>query len=281
MINMKDKLFLTLKGFIFGLANIIPGVSGGTIALTMGIYEDLIKAISNILKEFKNSMSILIPFGIGTALAILSMSKVINFTLDKYPTATILFFVGLILGGIPLIFKKLKVKKQKSINIILSIITFSIVIILAVIGSNTSSVNLSNLNILSYILLFLVGVVAAASMVIPGISGSFMLMLLGFYKPIIKVVADLTNFDNLLHNLLVLIPFGLGVVFGIIFIAKLLEYLFSKYKTLTYYAIFGFLIASVVTLIMKIDFTHSIPELLVGIILLVIGLIIGYKLGDD
>lgn len=98
---MKNKLIIALKGFVFGIANIIPGVSGGTIALTMGIYEDLISSISNIFKKFKNSMAILIPFFIGAVLSIVLLSKIINFTLTKYPTPTIIFFVGLILGGIP------------------------------------------------------------------------------------------------------------------------------------------------------------------------------------
>ena len=88
---MKNKLIIALKGFVFGIANIIPGVSGGTIALTMGIYEDLISSISNIFKKFKNSMAILIPFFIGAVLSIVLLSKIINFTLTKYPTPTIIF----------------------------------------------------------------------------------------------------------------------------------------------------------------------------------------------
>lgn len=280
---MKEKILLILKGFIFGIANIIPGVSGGTIALTMGVYEDLITSISNILSSFKKSMSILIPFFFGTVLAILSMSKVINYTLDKYPTQTILFFVGLILGGIPLIYKHLNIKKNKKIkktNMALCIVTFIFVIVLALLGGGSGNYDISNPNIITMILLFLVGAVAAASMVIPGISGSFVLMLLGFYKPIIGVVSDLTSINHLVHNLMILIPFGLGVVIGIVLIAKLLEYLFNKYPLQTYFAIFGFIIASVITLLMTIK-SVSVSEIIVGLILLVIGGVIGYKLGDE
>lgn len=280
---MKEKILLILKGFIFGIANIIPGVSGGTIALTMGVYEDLITSISNILSSFKKSMSILIPFFFGTVLAILSMSKVINYTLDKYPTQTILFFVGLIIGGIPLIYKHLNIKKNKKIkktNIALCIITFVFVIGLALLGGGSSNYDVSNPNIVTMILLFLVGAIAAASMVIPGISGSFVLMLLGFYKPIIATVSDLTSMNHLTTDFMILIPFGLGVVIGIVLIAKLLEYLFNKYPLQTYFAIFGFIIASVITLLMTIKST-SISEIVVGSILLLIGGVIGYKLGDE
>ena len=92
---MKDKLKIGLKGFVFGVANIIPGVSGGTIALTMGIYEDLISSISNIRKDFKKSMALLVPFLIGAVLSILLLSKVINFCLDRFPNPTILLFLGI------------------------------------------------------------------------------------------------------------------------------------------------------------------------------------------
>ena len=116
---MKKKLLLFLKGCVFGVANIIPGVSGGTIALTMGIYEDLIKAISNIRKKFKKSMALLIPFGLGAIASILLLSKVIKFCLDRYETPTILFFLGLIIGGIPLITKNVKGRKFKATYMLL------------------------------------------------------------------------------------------------------------------------------------------------------------------
>ena len=280
---MKEKILLILKGFVFGIANIIPGVSGGTIALTMGVYEDLISSISNILSDFKKSMSILIPFFLGTGIAILSMSKVINYTLTNYPTPTILFFVGLILGGLPLIYRNLNIKKGKKIkptNILLSIITFSFVIGLAVIGGGNGNFDVSNPSILTMILLFIVGCVAAASMVIPGISGSFVLMLLGFYKPVIATIDDLTSMNHLVNDFLILIPFGLGVVIGLVLISKLLEYLFNKYKLQTYFAIFGFVIASIITLLMTVK-PCSVIQIVIGIILLVIGAFIGYKLGDE
>ena len=103
-----NKLMYFIKGFFFGIANIIPGVSGGTIAITMGIYEDLIGSISNFFKDPKKSIKYLLPIGIGAAISILVMSKVISFALSKYPAPTTLFFIGLIVGGIPLIFNKVK-----------------------------------------------------------------------------------------------------------------------------------------------------------------------------
>lgn len=279
---MKNNIILMLKGAVFGVANIIPGVSGGTIALTMGVYEDFISSISNFLKKPKKSLKFLLPFGIGAALSILLMSKLISFCLDKFPLPTTLFFVGLILGGVPLLTKKVRKKKVKKTNLGLFALTFSIVMLMFFMKSGNNLVNLANPNLLMYLILGLVGMIAAATMIIPGVSGSFVLMLLGFYEPIVNTVGDLTNFSNLGHNLLILVPFGLGVVLGMILIAKLIEYLFKKYEIPTYYAILGFVIASIITLVIGAFSTKIIlAHLLVGIITLAVGTLAGYKLGDE
>lgn len=279
---MKDKIIYIIKGFFFGIANVIPGVSGGTIAITMGIYEELIGSISNFFKDPKKSIKYLIPIGIGAVLSILSMSKLISYSLDKYPAPTTLFFIGLIIGGIPLLTRKVKNEKVKPLNIILFLITFGIVMAMTFMGSGTNELDFSNINLLNIILLLLIGMVAAGTMVIPGISGSFVLMLIGAYKPIIGVVGDLTNFSNLTYNLSVLAPFGIGVVIGIIGIAKILEYLFKNFEVQTYYAVLGFIIASIIALITGIiGVKVSTMELVIGIILFIVGTIIGYKLGEE
>ena len=279
---MKDKLILVIKGFFFGIANVIPGVSGGTIAITMGVYEEMIDIISHFFKDLKKSLSFVIPFGIGAVLSILLMSKVISFCLDKYPFSTKLFFIGLILGGIPLIAKKVKNSKIKPLNIILFLITFSIIIGIAFMKEGNYAVSLSNMNIGMYIVLFLVGIVAAATMVIPGVSGSFVLMLLGFYEPIIKTISNITKLNLLGTNISILLPFGLGILIGIVLVAKILEFLFNKYEVPTYYAILGFIIASIFTLSFSLfGVSISLMQVLIGILLFVLATIIGYKLGDE
>lgn len=276
---MKDKILLFLKGFVFGIANIIPGVSGGTLALTMGIYEDLISSISNIFKKFKRSMSFLIPFALGAVVSIISLSKVIDFCLDKYKTLTIVFFIGLIIGGIPLLFKNINVKKITIPKALVFIITFSLILIITYIKSGTTNVTLNN-NMISYLKLFGVGIVSAATMVIPGVSGSFVLMLMGYYQPILKVINNITSFNNVTNNIILLIPLGIGVVVGILLITKLLEYLFTKYKEITYYGIIGFLFASIITLVLSISLPSTFIEIVLSLLLLVIGYFLGNKLGD-
>lgn len=277
---MKENIILIVKGFFVGIANIIPGVSGGTLAITLGIYERLIGAISHLFKNFKENLKFLIPIAIGAVLSILLLSKVISFCLDKYTLATILFFIGLILGGIPLLNKKIKGKYKNVSNIIIFLITFSFVIGLGFM-SGEGVVSFDNMNIVNYVLLFLVGVVAAATMIIPGVSGSFVLMLLGYYKPIIDTISSLTKFDNIINNMLILVPFGIGVLVGIVAISKLLEYLFKKFETKTYFGVMGFVLASIITIFMGAEgLVFSVPQLLIGIVLLSVGFLVAYKLGD-
>ena len=277
---MKNKIKLFLKGFVFGIANIIPGVSGGTLALTMGIYEDLISSISNIFKKFKRSMSFLIPFILGAIISIISLSKVIDICLTKYETLTIIFFIGLIIGGIPLLFKNINIKKITIPKFLVFLLTFLFILIITYLKTGDSNDILRN-NISSYTKLFGVGLIASATMVIPGISGSFVLMLIGYYQPILKVINNITSLNNVFNNILLLIPLGLGIVVGILLITKILEYLFTKYKEITYYGIIGFLIASIITLIISISLPKTIIEIILSIILFIIGYFIGNRLGDE
>lgn len=278
---MKDKLFLILKGFLLGIANIIPGVSGGTLALTLGIYQDLIGAISHLFKNLKKNLKFLISLGIGMVIAILLGSKVITFCLDKFALPTTLFFIGLIVGGIPLLTKKVKGRRLKPLNLAVFLLTFGIVMIMTFLNAGNNAVDLSNMSVIQFILLMIVGMVAAATMVIPGVSGSFVLMLLGYYKPVMATLGNLTDFSLLGHNILVLAPFGIGLLIGIVGIAKLIEFLLKKYEIPTYYGIIGFVTASVIGLgIGLVGVPTTTLQVLAGLVLFVIAFIIGYKLGD-
>lgn len=279
---MKDKLILMIKGFILGIANIIPGVSGGTLAITLGIYEELINTISHIFSNLKKNLAFIIPIGVGGVLSILLLSKLLNYTLENYPVPTTLFFVGLIVGGVPLIYKKVANEKKSKGNIIAFIITFLLIIFLTFTKNGLGDVSLNEINIGMTFILFLVGVITAATMVVPGISGSFVLMLLGFYKPILNTVSSITNLELLSNNMSILIPFGIGVLIGIILIAKLIEFLLKKYEIITYYAILGFIISSILVLIIGVfDNKFGVIELIIGLVLFIVGNIVGYKLGDE
>ncbi len=277
-------IILVIKGFFIGLANVIPGVSGGTIALIVGLYEKIINTISHFTKNIKENILFILPIGIGMLLSILISSGIIDSSYNNFPLATTLFFVGLVLGGVPFSYKKIKNKKNIS-NWFIFLITFSLVIIMSLLsGDSSSEVSLTSLGLFDYLKLFIVGVIASGTMIIPGISGSLVMMLLGYYYPIISLVKDLTHFNNLGNNILLALVFGIGLIVGIIGFAKLIELLFKKYENKTYYGVFGFISASVFAIplstFLKINYTLVPLELVVGLLLIVIGFIISSRLGD-
>ena len=144
---------------------------------------------------------------------------------------------------------------------------------------DAKDVDFTNIDAIGYIILFIVGAIAAITMVVPGISGSFVLMLIGYYKPIVKTVSDLTHFNNIIHNLCILIPFGFGVLFGIISVSKLIKYCLKKYPEQTYSSIVAFVLSSVVLIIYPLlNASASITELIVGIVLLLMGSMLTYKM---
>lgn len=286
---MKDNLVLVVKGFIMGIANIIPGVSGGTLALILGIYEDFIGAISHFFSNFKKNICFLAPIAIGILLAIASLSRVIDYSYKHYPIPTSLFFVGLVIGGIPMLYSKVKGKKEvkQASSYLIFLLTFALVIFMAcssLIFGEGLKVSLSNMGFVNYLLLFLVGVIAAATMVIPGVSGSLVLMLLGYYYPVIAVIKEFTSLKNIGSNIFILGVFGIGVLLGIVLISKLIEFLFNKYETKTYFGVLGFIIASIIAIpistMLNIKVSFDIIQILIGIIFLVFGYTISYKLGE-
>ena len=274
---MKKNITLFIKGFIIGIANVIPGVSGGTLAITLGIYEDLIRILSNFNKNIKKNIAFIIPIALGAVASLLCLSKLITYCLNKFEIQSVLFFIGLILGGLPLILKKAKLKKFKLLNVIVFLLTFGLILFFTFLKGNTSAVNLNHLTVIKEIILFLVGCIAAATMVIPGISGSFILMLVGYYKPIVSTISDLTNFNHLFHNILVLAPFGIGVVIGIVLISKLIEYLFKNHEHLTYSGILGFILASIISILVNVS-AFNMFSCGIGLIFMAIGFIISYKI---
>lgn len=283
-------IMLVIKGFIMGIANIIPGVSGGTLALILGIYEEFIGAISHLFSNLKKNICFLIPIAIGMVLAILSLSHVIDYSYKHFPIPTCLFFVGLVLGGIPMLLNKVKGKKEtkKISSYIIFLLTFALVIVMAcsdLIFGEGLKVSFNNMNLISYILLFLVGVVAAATMVIPGVSGSLVLMLLGYYYPVIAVIKEFTKFKNLGENIIILGTFGIGILVGIVLISKLIEFLFKKYEVKTYFGVLGFIVASVIAIplstLLEGSLVFSIPQILIGLIFATLGIGISYKLGGE
>ncbi len=257
----KDSLILFVKGFILGVANIIPGVSGGTLAVSLGLYEKILDAIGSFFKNFKKNIGFLIPIILGILVALISTSKLVSYALANFKAQTIFLFVGLIFGGTSLLMKKTRGKGNIT-NFIIFFITFFVVIALSFVKVDIFNISFINMTILDYVLLIAIGFLASSSMVIPGISGSFVLMIFGYYEKIINTIANLINLKELGANLLILVPFGIGVLLGIIFMAKLITALIKKYEVKTYFGIMGFVLSSVVILILQIGkFTYNFSNI--------------------
>ena len=276
-------IFEIIKGIFIGVANIIPGVSGGTMAVSMGVYDKLIGSINRIFKEFKKSFLTLLPLAIGMVVGIGAFSFILPYSLTHYAFPTCMCFAGLIVGGIPEIINntsdalKKENKKLNPVHIIafLLLIAFAVWMALANGDANTNAETL-DINFVNIIILFAIGLVAAATMIIPGVSGSLILMILGYYTAIMSSISGaltaLKDMDigALMHYVLILLPFAIGCVLGIILISKLISWLFKRFESVTYCAILGLITASPFAIFYKMtNATFGPVSIIVGIVLFV------------
>ena len=270
------------KGAVIGIANIIPGVSGGTMAVTMCIYDKLIYCLTHLFKEFKKSIKFLIPILLGAAVALVAGSFGIEFLFRKFPVPTNLFFIGLILGGLPMMTKKVKGQKIKVGHMISLLVFFALVVVMGLMGDKEGRAVDLSFNFLNVIILFIVGVIASATMVIPGVSGSMVLLLLGFYNPIILSLTS-GDFAGVLQGCGILVPFGLGVVIGIFAIAKLIEIIFEKFPLYANWAIIGLIVASPFAIIFNNPASFSgvtVLTVVSSVITFAVGSFVALKLGE-
>lgn len=276
-----------LKGMVIGIANIIPGVSGGTMMVSMGIYDKLIHCITHLFSEFKKSVLFLIPIAIGMGIAIIASSFGLEWLFAHYPVQTNLLFIGLVLGGLPAIWKNIKGSSVRAGHVIAGLLFFVLVVGLALMGEREGNAASMTFNLINVIKLFGVGIVASATMVIPGVSGSMMLLLMGYYNPILTSINDfirsLVAFDvqGILVGCGVLVPFGIGVVAGIFAIAKLIEIIFAKFPLYAYWAIVGLIIASPFAILLMGTYPKvTVISIVTGIICLAAGFLAAMKLGE-
>lgn len=277
-----------LRGAVIGLANIIPGVSGGTMMVSMGIYDTIIGCINTLFKDFKRCIKVLWPYVLGMGLGILGLAKLITWLLGTFPLQTNLTFIGLIFGGLPVILLKTKDEKKGIAGVIAFVAAFALVIFLQILGEGNGQDAALTLSFGQLIILFVMGVIASATMVIPGVSGSMMLMLLGYYNPVVGTVSRMVdallalNIAEILSCCAVLVPFGIGVVVGIFAIAKLIEVLLGRFPGPTYCAILGLVAASPVAILMAMDYSGvTLLTWGIGAICFAVGFAAAYKLGGE
>lgn len=261
-----ENIILFIKGLIIGVCKIIPGFSGSMVMMIFGLYERAIKAITNFFDDVVGNIKFLLAIGSGIGIAIILMSKIIQLALTHYYFIVVCFFGGLILGGIPSLFKELKGTYSKS-NIFLFFLFFVLATLLSFIDSNAQSSITGNAFIM-----FIIGIIDAATMIIPGISGTAVLMALGLYNILLEMLSNLSNFTLIISNLKAIIPFGLGLLVGGWFFIKLMDHLLTNYKIKTYWVITALALSCIILMFTKIfENPYSSRDIIIGFILLIIG----------
>ncbi|GAB4075063.1 DUF368 domain-containing protein [Barrientosiimonas marina] len=226
------------RGMLMGASDTIPGVSGGTIAVVLGIYDQLIAAINGFLsKDWKKQLGFLIPLGLGIAAAIFSLSHIITWLFKTYPGPIQFFFLGLILGVLPFLFNKAEAKTPFQIQHYLLLIASVVFVGLLGFLDPTRGDIIENLSSAAYIRLFFSGVVASSALVLPGISGSLMFMILGTFATVMGAVSQL--------QLDVLAVTGAGIVIGIVLMTKIVSYFLNNFYTGMFAVVIGMVIGSV------------------------------------
>lgn len=259
----KDSIILALKGILIGIGNAIPGVSGGTIAVVMKIYDRLIGSITiNIKKLFKN-MPFLIPVGIGMVIGIFLTSVALEQLFENYNVPTQLTFLGLIVGSLPLVFVECKKeqKKIRPVNLIPFMIGLAFMLFLLLAGDGEPMFKGGALSFRDVVLYIIMGFIAAVTMIIPGVSGSMVMKIFGAYDSVISAVANL--------EIPVLICFGAGAVIGVFVAAKVIDVLIKKYRQGVYCLIIGLIVGSVPH-IFPAEFRFD-AQGIIGIILFFVG----------
>lgn len=226
------------RGFFMGISDLIPGVSGGTIAFILGIYDELLASISGFFsRDWKKYIGFLLPLGIGIGVTLLLFSRVIEFLLKNYNEPTQFFFMGLILGVLPFITKQAGVKKNFKWTHFLLILLLGVALASTAFIKPLDTTPITTLTATNTIGLFLAGWAGSMAMLLPGISGSFILLLLGVYS---TAIGALSNF-----NLPIIAVIGAGVIVGFIVSSRVISYLLANFTYITFAAIIGLIIGSV------------------------------------
>lgn len=259
-------ILLALKGIAIGIANAVPGVSGGTIAVIVKIYDKLLEAITPNIKKLIKNLPFLVPVGLGMLIGILAAAKLLGFLFEEYNVPTQMFFVGVVIGSMPMIYKECTAEKKLSAVCIAPFAAGILVMAAMAFLSPAESAASGSLDLVGGIMLFVSSVLAAIAMVIPGISGALIMKVLGAYD---MVIGALNNFD-----IPIIIIVGVGVVLGIFIAAGVISMLLKKFRRGTYCLISGLIIGSVPS-IFPSNFAFDVQGI-VGIVMLIVGLVVPF-----
>ncbi|GAE93536.1 membrane protein [Gracilibacillus boraciitolerans JCM 21714] len=258
------------RGLLMGASDVVPGVSGGTIAVVLGIYDRLIEAINGFFsKEYKKHLMFLIPLGIGILTAIFLLAGVIEWLFEHYPKQTQFAFLGLIIGVLPFLLQKSEAKRTfKPKHIFMTFL--GICLVGSMIFFQTGEPEpVIDFTMSTYLWLFGSGFIASSAMILPGISGSFLLYVIGSYTTIISAIKNL--------DIMIILIVGIGIFLGILIMSKVIHYFLETFPTATYAVVIGMVIGSVFVIFP--GFPTNISGTVVCVISFAGGLLFAYLLG--
>ena len=233
--KFKSDLFILLKGFIIGSSMSVPGVSGGTMAILLGIYDKLIGSISNFFKDIKGNCIFLIKFCIGAGVGIGTLAFLIKWLMELFPLPVSFFFLGAVIGGIPALYKKTKVSKLKASSGLYFLLGLAIVISIGFLPVGNFDIS-SGSGLGHYLMVLATGIIIALALVLPGISTSHMLLVLGMYDTMLLAITE--------FNLVYIGILGVSTLIGVFLITKPIEWTMNKFPHQTYFMIIGFVLGS-------------------------------------
>ena len=288
-------LLLALKGVAVGAANVMPGVSGATLAVIFRVYDRLIESINHLFSDFKQSLCFLIPFGLGMVVGIIALGSAIDFFITRFSLQSSAFIAGLMAGSLPFIYgqavSKIGHSNSKIFYYMVAVLAAAIIIFLAFFAPAPEAGLNAEFSVGFALFLFFGGMIAAATMIIPGVSGAMVLILLGLYPLAMHTISLIreylltpTDFALLTPILMVIVPIGLGIVAGIVAASKLIAMLLEKYHSITYFAITGLVFGTIFAMFSDSgtyqNFDGFTPLLLVYVVVaFVVGMVVSLALG--
>lgn len=257
-----------IKGLAISLSTLIPGVSGGTMAIILGVYDDLIHSISSYFEDIKNNTKLLLSIGIGGVIGVVLFSGLVESSLEKFPYQMGFFFMGVVLGGLPVLYKRGTKGGRKTSSLFYFLGGLIVAVIMSFKPSEIATIATEG-GVTSFIFLFIGGIIIAVALILPGISASFMLLTLGLYEVTLQAINS--------FNIAFLIPIGLGGVIGTLATARILENLMKKYPQNTYMLILGFVLGSLIPIYPGMP--SGIFNLISCIIVFILGGVLIFSLG--
>lgn len=253
MKKLKELIMNFIQGFCMALADSVPGVSGGTIAFLLGFYDQFIGSLDNLfrgnLEEKKSALKFLVKLGIGWVIGFAISATILSNLFNTQIYAMSSLFIGFIVFAIPIvIYEEKQILKNNYKNIIFTVLGIALVVLITILtSSNGSGVDINNLNIGTMLYIFISAAIAISAMVLPGISGSTLLLIFGLYIPIMNAIKEFLHFN--FSYLPVLIIFGFGILAGIVFFVGLIRKCLDKYRSQSIYAIIGMMLGSLYSIV--------------------------------